>query len=87
MSVNLNGGASTRGFIGTPQRESSMADIRPTEILFVVEDDPESGLVARAIGASIITQAEAMDDLKEVVRDAVACHFDEAHRPKLIRLY
>lgn len=64
-----------------------MADTRATEILFVVEDDPDGGLVARAVGASIITQAESMDGLKEAVRDAVACHFDEAHRPKLIRLH
>lgn len=64
-----------------------MADTRATEILFVVEDDPDGGLVARAVGASIITQAESMDGLKEAVRDAVASHFDEAHRPKLIRLH
>jgi hypothetical protein len=64
-----------------------MADTRATEILFVVEDDPEGGLVARAVGASIITQAETMDGLKEAVRDAVACHFEEAERPKLIRLH
>jgi hypothetical protein len=64
-----------------------MAETRATEILFVVEDDPDGGLVARAVGASIITQAESMDGLKEAVRDAVACHFDEANRPKLIRLH
>ena len=59
-----------------------------TEIVFVVEEDPDGGLTARAIGESIFTQAEDMDRLKDKVRDAVRCHFpDENSRPKLIRLH
>ena len=57
-----------------------------TEIVFVVEADPEVGLVARAIGESIVTQADTIEQLHAAVRDAVACHFDEAQRPTLIRL-
>ena len=59
-----------------------------SEIVFVVEEDPEGGLNARALGESIFTQAENMDALKEAVRDAVRCHFpDEDARPSLIRLH
>ena len=59
-----------------------------TEIVFVVEEDADGGLTARAIGESIFTQAEDMDRLKDKVRDAVRCHFpDENSRPKLIRLH
>lgn len=59
-----------------------------TEIVFVVEEDADGGLTARAIGESIFTQAEDMDRLKDKVRDAVRCHFpDENGRPKLIRLH
>jgi len=59
-----------------------------SEIVFVVEEDPEGGLTARALGESIFTQAESMDALKEAVRDAVRCHFpDDESRPRLIRLH
>jgi predicted RNase H-like HicB family nuclease len=58
-----------------------------TEIIFLVEADPEGGYVARAIGQSIFTQAETLAELREMVRDAVQCHFEENTRPKLIRLH
>lgn len=59
-----------------------------TEILFLVEEDPDGGFTARALGESIFTQADDMERLKEMVRDAVRCHFvQEAARPKLIRLH
>ena len=58
-----------------------------TEIIFLVEDDPEGGYVARAIGESIFTQGETLEELREMVRDAVQCHFEVEQRPKLIRLH
>ncbi|MBW4577238.1 MAG: 2-oxoisovalerate dehydrogenase [Aphanothece sp. CMT-3BRIN-NPC111] len=59
-----------------------------TEIIFFVEDDLEGGYVARAIGESIFTQAYNIQELRELVRDAVHCHYpDEATRPKLICLH
>jgi predicted RNase H-like HicB family nuclease len=58
-----------------------------TEIIFLVEEDPEGGYVAQAMNESIVTQGETMEELREMVRDAVQCHFDEANRPKLIRLH
>jgi hypothetical protein len=58
-----------------------------TEIIFSVEESPEGGYEARALGHSIFTQADNMDELKEMVRDAVCCHFDEDDRPRLIRLH
>ncbi len=57
------------------------------EIVFVVEEDPDGGLTARAVGASIFTEADDMAGLRDAVRDAVRCHFDEADRPKVIRLH
>ena len=35
----------------------------------------------------IVTQADSIDDLHAQVRDAVACHFDPADKPELIRLH
>jgi hypothetical protein len=58
-----------------------------TEIHFVVEDAPEGGFLARAIGADIFTEADDLSALHEQVRDAVSCHFDESQRPSLIRLH
>ena len=59
-----------------------------SEIVFLVEEDPEGGLTARALGEAIFTHAADMDALKEAVRDAVRCHFaDEESRPRVIRLH
>lgn len=59
-----------------------------TEIVFIVEQDPEGGLTAHAVGASIFTQGDSPEQLRENVRDAVRCHFvDEQARPKVIRLH
>ena len=58
-----------------------------TEVLFLVEEDPGGGLVARGVGVSIFTQAASLEELRAAVRDAVQCHFDEASRPRLIRLH
>ncbi len=57
------------------------------EIIFVVEDAPEGGFTARAIGESIFTQAETVAALHASVRDAVRCHFDANALPSLIRLH
>jgi hypothetical protein len=58
-----------------------------SEIIFVVELAPEGGYLARAVGESIHTEAESLDDLHARVRDAVRCHYDEGSAPKLIRLH
>ena len=57
------------------------------EVLFLVEQAPEGGYTARALRASIFTEAETLDELHAQVRDAVVCHYDEGERPKLIRLH
>lgn len=57
------------------------------EIVFLVEDDPDGGYTARALGEFIFTQADDLDDLKEMIRDAVNCHFTEEQKPKVIRLH
>ncbi len=57
------------------------------EIIFLVEDAPEGGYSARAVGESIFTQAASTEELHARVRDAVRCHFDEGAAPKLIRLH
>ncbi len=58
-----------------------------TEIIFLVEEFPEGGYQARALGQSIFTEADSFEALKEQVREAVRCHFEEDERPRLIRLH
>ena len=55
-----------------------------SEIVFLVEDAPEGGLLARALGHSIFT--ETYEELRAQVRDAVHVHFDDTNRPIVIRL-
>ena len=51
------------------------------EIIFVVEESPEGGYEAQALGYSIFTQSERLEELRTMVRDAVTCHFDESDSP------
>lgn len=57
------------------------------EIVFLVEEAPEGGYTARALGESIFTEADTLPQLHDAVRDAVHCHFDAGKAPKLIRLH
>lgn len=57
------------------------------EIIFVVEEAPEGGYTARALGAAIFTEADTLPELHAQLRDAVHCHFDEAERPAIIRMH
>lgn len=58
------------------------------EIIFEVEEDPEGGYNAEALGEAIFTQAETMDELRSNLRGAVICHFpDEETRPSIIHLH
>jgi hypothetical protein len=57
------------------------------ELIFLVTEAPEGGLTARALGFSIFTEADDLASLRERVRDAVRCHFDEGQGPRVIRLH
>ena len=57
------------------------------EVIFLVEEAPEGGYVAHALGHAIHTQAETVEELRLAVRDAVRAHFDEGNRPHVIRLH
>ena len=57
------------------------------EVIFMVEEAPEGGYAARALGYSIFTQADSLEDLRKEIVDAIETHFDEAERPKLARLH
>ncbi|HEX8272329.1 MAG TPA: hypothetical protein VF615_06725 [Longimicrobiaceae bacterium] len=56
------------------------------EIIFEVADAAEGGYTARALGASIVTEADTLPELREMVRNGVRCHFGEGEGPAIIRL-
>ena len=58
-----------------------------SEIIFTVQESPEGAYEARALGYSIFTQADSMEELKTMVRDAVSCHFANGEKPNFIRLH
>lgn len=57
------------------------------ELIFLVEEAPEGGFTARALGQSIFTEADTMEALKDNILDAVRCHFENGDGPKIIRLH
>ena len=58
------------------------------EIIFLAEEAPEGGYIARALGQAIFTEADTLAELHHQIRDAVRCHFeDDESRPRVIRLH
>ena len=58
-----------------------------SEIIFVIETSDEGGYIAKALGYSIYTEGETIEELKKNIRDAVKCHFDGKVLPHIIRLH
>ena len=58
------------------------------EIIFLVEEDPEDGYNAKALGHSIFTEGETFEVLKNNIKDAIECHFDKTEDiPGIVRLH
>jgi hypothetical protein len=81
LSQPTKQGYNTWAIKGTDQ-ETKMA-----EIVFLVEDAPEGGFTAKALGYSIYTEADTWAELRAMIHDALACHFDEDQKPRVARLH
>ncbi len=57
------------------------------EIVFVVDEATEGGFTAQAVGESISTEGDTLEELRANVRAAVDCHFEEGQAPSVIRLH
>lgn len=58
------------------------------EIIFLISEAEEGGFTARALGESIFTDGETMDELKTNIQEAIECHFDNpADKPKIAHLH
>jgi len=60
--------------------------MKESEIIFSVQESPEGGFEARALGHDIFTQGETLDELRTMVRDAVNCHLDNETLHVILRL-
>jgi predicted RNase H-like HicB family nuclease len=72
----------THNSVHEPQAANEMI-----EILFTAEESPEGGFIAKAVGHSIFTEADTLEELRGNVREAVETHFDAGERPRLVRLH
>jgi predicted RNase H-like HicB family nuclease len=61
--------------------------IAMSELIFLVEEAPEGGYTARALGESIFSEGEGLEELRANIRDAVRCHFADGKAPQIIRLH
>ena len=59
----------------------------PSEANFEVIEPDAGGYETRAIGLSIFTQGEDWNELKEMAREPVLCHFDGIDTTRVIRLH
>ncbi|MGF1584063.1 MAG: type II toxin-antitoxin system HicB family antitoxin [Bacteroidales bacterium] len=56
------------------------------EIIFIVEESPEGGYEAKALGYSIFTEGDTIEDIKQNIKDAIRCHFED-NAPKIVRMH
>ena len=57
------------------------------EIIFYIEESIEGGYEARAMGFSIYTQADTLEELKNNIKDAVLCHFEKDAAPQVVKMH
>jgi len=57
-----------------------------SEVIFMVKESDEGGYTASALGYSIFTEADSWDELRDQVKDAVLCHFDD-DVSRIVRLH
>lgn len=55
----------------------------PNIIQFFIQTDPEGGYTAQAVGYSIYTQGETLDETARNIKEAVECHFGEDKKKEI----
>ncbi len=57
------------------------------ELVFEITQESDGGYVAKAVGEGIFTQADTWDELRAMVRDAVAAYYFDRPAPTRLRLH
>ena len=55
-----------------------------SELIFLMEEAPEGGYTARALGQPIFTEADTLNELRANIREVVECHYDEGQAPAVL---
>ena len=71
------------------ERTQPASVVTMSEIIFEVrEDEVDGGYTASAVSGGIHIEAESLAELRQNVREAVDCYYDDpAQAPKIIRLH
>lgn len=56
-----------------------------SELIFIAENCPKGGFIAKCVSESFFTQADSLEELKEAIIEAVQCHFDDEMK-RIIKL-
>ncbi len=57
------------------------------ELIFLIEEAVEGGYTTKALGESIFTEGDTLEEVKSNIKEAVECHYEEENLPKLLRLH
>lgn len=57
-----------------------------SEVIFMVKESDEGGYEASALGHAIFIEADSWEELKNHVKEAVLCHFDD-DVSRIVRLH
>ena len=57
------------------------------EVIFQVQEEPDGGFWAQALGHDIFTQADDLEELKAHAVEAIRAHFLPEERPATVRLH
>jgi hypothetical protein len=57
------------------------------EVIFQVQEEPDGGFWAQALGHDIFTQADDLEGLKAHAVAAIRAHFTPEERPATVRLH
>ena len=53
------------------------------ELIFIINESPEGGFEAKDLDHPIFTEADTVEQLKSMIKDAVRCHFDPGDISKI----
>ena len=57
------------------------------EIIFYIVESMDGGFEAKALGYSIFTEGETIEELKDNIKDSIFCHFGENEIPGVVKMH
>ena len=63
-----------------------MGNLSDSELILEVTEEADGGYVAECLTESIVTQGDAWEELRAMVKDAMDAYFFDGPKPQWIRL-